>query len=141
MTDKEMIEEMASCMCSSYKSEKGCKTCPTNWCYAEECATMAFCNNYRKIPEGSVVLSKEEYGEYVELRNSEVGELVKENRELGKQCLDWMKLYHKQLTKTEQTRKETAKEILQELYCFPHEYHEKKILELAKQYEIEVEEL
>lgn len=61
------------------------------------------------FPKDSVVLTREEYVEYVELRNSEVAELVKENKVLGKQCLDWMKLYHKQLTKTKQARKETAK--------------------------------
>ena len=60
MKDKEMIEEMAKCMCSSYESQKGCKTCPTNWCYADECATMAYYNNYRKIDKDSVVLSKPE---------------------------------------------------------------------------------
>ena len=61
--------------------------------------------------DGKVVLSREEYAE---LRNSEeVGELVKENRVLGKQCLDWMKLYHKQLTKTKQSSKETAEKILE----------------------------
>lgn len=68
-----------------------------------------------KPPEGSVVLTKDEWAEYVELRNSEVGELVKENRELGKQCLDWMKLYHKQLTKTDEARKETAKEFAEKM--------------------------
>lgn len=57
--DNKQIEEMAKCMCSSYESEKGCKTCPTIWCYAQECATRAFCNGYRKIPEGSIVVDKE----------------------------------------------------------------------------------
>ena len=56
---EKQIEEMASVMCSSYKSKKGCKTCPTNWCYAEECATMAYCNGYRNVKD-KVLLSKEE---------------------------------------------------------------------------------
>ena len=64
------------------------------------------------FPEGSVVLSREEYAEHIELRNSKVGELVKENRKLGEQCLDWMKLYHKQLTKTNEESKKTAEKIL-----------------------------
>lgn len=37
-------------------------------------------------------------------------------------------------------RNETAKEILNNLYCYPHEYHEKRILELAKKYGVEVDE-
>lgn len=104
MNDKEMLEilkEIAEC------NKDSCKDCKTICTYYS-----AITSFYEKVlPEGSVVLSKEEYEEYVELRNSEVGELVKENRVLGKQCLDWMKLYHKQLTKTNEARKETAAEI------------------------------
>lgn len=37
------------------------------------------------------------------------------------------------------SRKKTAKEILQNLYNYPHEYHEKRIIELAKHYNVEVE--
>lgn len=39
-----------------------------------------------------------------------------------------------------QKKKETAREILQDLYNYPHEYHEKRIIELAKEYGVEVEE-
>lgn len=39
----------------------------------------------------------------------------------------------------EQAVKDTAKEILQELYEYPHEYHERKILEIAKRKGVEVE--
>ena len=67
--------------------------------------------HYQIVDKDRVVLSREEYSEYVELRNSEVGELVKENRELGKQCLNWLNLYHKQLTKTNKARKETVEKI------------------------------
>lgn len=38
-----------------------------------------------------------------------------------------------------QAVKDTAKEILQELYETPHEYHEKKIFEIAKRKGVEVE--
>lgn len=111
MNEKDkMIEEMA----------KDLKEClPNDWYWQKSVdsdtylvAKHFYNAGYRKIPKGSVVLSKEEYFEYVELRNSEVGELVKENRKLGKHCLDWMKLYHKQLTKTNEARKEMAEEIL-----------------------------
>ena len=61
MTDEKLIEEMAKCMCSSYESGKGCNTCPTIWCYADECATRAFCNGYRKLPKNAVVLTRKEY--------------------------------------------------------------------------------
>lgn len=61
MIDEKMIKEMAKCMCSSYESGKGCNTCPTNWCYADECATNAFCNGYRKLPKNAIVLEKDEY--------------------------------------------------------------------------------
>jgi hypothetical protein len=44
----EKIEEMAKCICPSYERKMDCETCPTEWCYAKECATMAFCNGYRK---------------------------------------------------------------------------------------------
>lgn len=40
----------------------------------------------------------------------------------------------------ERARQETARKILQELYSTPHEYHEKKIVDLAKAYGIELED-
>lgn len=39
----------------------------------------------------------------------------------------------------ERARQETAREILQELYSTPHEYHENKIVDLAKKHGIELE--
>ena len=39
----------------------------------------------------------------------------------------------------ERARQETARKILQELYSTPHEYHEKKIVDLAKSFGIELE--
>lgn len=113
MTDKKQIEEMAKCMCSSYESNKGCNTCPTNWCYADECATMAFCNGYRKIPENAVVLSKEMY---------ELYEHHKNNYEVGKR----------------DGSKERTREILKYLMQFEG-YADVAGEELAKQYGVEVE--
>ncbi len=153
MTDEKQIEEMAKCMCSSYESEKGCKTCPTNWCYADECATMAFCNGYRKLPEGAVVLSREEYER-----------IIKENEKLQN--------YNDKLSqgiyygngeqfcsKLIQSRKETAREIFdkikEKIAYLKRRYHEdcvdglgdeeynglseKDLDEIAKQYGVEVE--
>ena len=42
--------------------------------------------------------------------------------------------------RTDEVSKETAKEILDNLYRYPHEYHEKRILELAKKFDVEVDE-
>ena len=95
--EHEQIEEMARCMCSSYETEKGCKTCPTNWCYADECATMAFCNGYRKIPEGAVILTREEYKEQLEPFRQRIITLTKEVTRLTQELID--------------KRKETAREI------------------------------
>ena len=165
-----MIEEMASCMCSSYKSEKGCKTCPTNWCYAEECATMAFCNNYRKIPEGSVVLQQKDLTKLqnaitqscnskfdvdvvnyltntVEALENKLKE-VEEQRD--RQAYIAEELIQEKHRWTEQARKETAKEILQALLDFVncekinqgHSFEKIKetLIKVAKAYEVEVEE-
>lgn len=63
---------------------------------------------YRKIPEGAVVLTREEYDR---LTNSEIGELVKENEELGKSNVEWSELYRRLKIKYQQVRKETAEKI------------------------------
>ena len=143
---EEILKEENDRVCSSI-DKNFCVNRTCKQCLIERVAERLSAKYQPKLPEGSVVLSKEEYAEYVELRNSEVGKLVKENRELGKHCLDWMKLYHKQLTKTEQSRKETAKEILQELYeesisniSETVDLTTFQIKQKAKQFGVEVEE-
>ena len=156
MNKKEMIEEMAN-LCCWFQNRKCIANpgiddvCDMSCEYGQACEAL-MSKGYRNCKD-KVVLSKKEYGEYVELRNSEVGELVKENRELGKQCLDWMKLYHKQLAKTDEARKETAEkyfnaviEMLKEVKQFETIdikdlvfLHEKN-KEYAKQFGVEVEE-
>lgn len=113
MDKQKEIEEMADILCESKEHN----------CNGEDCkclkqATDLFNKGVRIIDKDSVVLSMEEYNEYVELRNSEIAELVKENRELGKQCLSWMKLYHKQLTKTKEASKEMAEKIYKDIRLF-----------------------
>lgn len=154
MNNKKQIEEMAKCMCSSYESEKGCKTCPINWCYAQECATMAFCNGYRKIPKDSVVLSREEYEK---LKNESIDKLFaddtffKEEFKANEEYLrkkanrDYIKLVKKQASK------ETAEYILKEFanikvngssirdYIVAVKVVD-KIDKLAEQYGVEIEE-
>lgn len=93
--------------------------------------------NYQpKLPEDSVVLSREER----QARDYECYNLGYEvaHKEMLKDCIESNKKA-KQIG-YEKGSKETAKEILQLLYSYPHEYHEKKIIEIAKQYGVEVEE-
>ena len=46
--EKRIVDEMAKVICTSYAEKKDCETCHTPWCYAEECATLLYCENYRK---------------------------------------------------------------------------------------------
>ena len=130
MIDKEkQIEEIAIVEIASdihtallnCNNNYNCRSCefrndtPMSFCKAEYIAKAIVEKYQPKIDKDSVVITREEYAEYVELRNSEVAELVKENKALGKQCLDWMKLYHKQLTKTKETSKETANKLISKI--------------------------
>ena len=72
---------------------------------------------YRKLPDGATVLLVGKYNQALDEKTIEY--FIKHN---------------------EQIRKETAREILQTLYNYPHEWHEMKIKELAKQFGVEVEE-
>ena len=93
----------------------------------------------------------EENEAYKEVKHIDIiNELSKENAELQKQVdereneIDRLeKVVHDQAEQywdcKEQAVKDTAKEILQELYEYPHEYHERKILEIAKRKGVEVE--
>ena len=73
-------------------------------------ANRLYEQGYCKIDEGSVVITKAEYNWLV---SSDKEEIVKENEELGNQCLEWMELYHKQVTKTYQARTQAVKEVLE----------------------------
>ena len=53
---EQLIHELKIAMCSY----ENCEDCPTSWCYAEECATMAICKGYRKVDKDSIVINKEE---------------------------------------------------------------------------------
>ena len=46
------IDEMAQVICKSYAEKRDCETCPTEWCYAAEYATLLYCAGYRKQSEG-----------------------------------------------------------------------------------------
>lgn len=92
-------------------------------------ANFLYDNNYRKIPENAVVLTKEKYDHLIDIIN--LGWLPEPR--------DWA--FRVELVK-EQARKETAKEILQDLLnccalygCATNSY----ILEQAEKYGVEVE--
>ena len=76
MNDK-MIEEMAKVIIQASCKGRECETCAfTQIVEVEDAPETCFClkalynAGYRKIPEGSVVLSKEEYSEYLILQNN-----------------------------------------------------------------------
>lgn len=140
MTEKEMIEEMAKIMCGNDCEECAKETAEWRGCSlakakAEEClikkeAKLLYEKGYRKIPEGLVVLSKEEWAR---LRNLEINyddvyeayikydienkQLKKELQELeeqrDRQAYIAEELVQEKHRWTEQARKETAKEIIE----------------------------
>lgn len=122
MTDKEkQIEEMARAICPNSK-EWSCKAC--NWgakpnCDAYKNAEKMYNTGYRKIPDGSVVLSIEE-----------VDEFRKDSAEV--------KFLKNKII--EQTRKETAREILEKLGKAQNEDERyKEWADLIDRYGVEVE--
>ena len=123
--------------------------------YFLESAEALFNAGYRKIPEGSVVLSAEEYSDYLTLQSNYAN--AKERCE--KLQADNERLYRNIGKFKESVRKKTAKEILsdaeKELHKVAMEYanaghktyfavceniHHKVISPLAKQFGVEVEE-
>lgn len=130
MTDK-MIEEIATDMnfaCVELSREQRL-----------EIARVLTNLDYRKIPEGSAVLSREDY----EILINQNKGLKEENHTLRLENNDLE-------AQVEQARKETAKEILQSLLDFVncekinqgHSFEKIKetLIKVAKTYEVEVEE-
>ncbi len=145
MTEKQQIEEMAK---KIYKSAKICDCRLCQDCeyhkkgkvgkYSCQCIAIAeelINQGYRKIDEGAVVLTKEEY----ESLKNESADIAKDYQEMAK-------FYDEKCEELDQARKETAKEILQELYdaCKDDTYGQvvvdfSALESLAKQYGVEVE--
>lgn len=173
MTEKEMIEEMARDILEIdvYHDDK-CKGCTRYICNDscdDDCFTKLFAKyfynlHYRKIPEGSVVLSKEEYERLKGCENtikrfSKISptEAEIENKVLKEEIAiilaqkrNIWKLYKEEVAKNNQERKETAKEIFKafenrlSLY-YPHgqilyDVFQAVFETLAKQFGVEVEE-
>lgn len=121
---EELIYELKIAMCS-YES---CEECPTSWCYAEECATMAICKGYRKLPEDSVIISKDRFEALETIEKYHIKSCRKDSVVLSRE--EYQKLLKdktitvsidEQLQKEyayelKQERKETAEKILNDLY-------------------------
>lgn len=132
MTDKEMIEEMARVI-----FERGVALDGIDFVFGlngsdhfERIATAIYNAGYRKIPEDSVVMTREYYNEMVDD--------VKVSKEKLAHIIDSTKA---------KTRKETAREILKDLVGHTMEddgwswtVNKEDIQWLAEKYDVEVEE-
>ena len=97
MTKKQQIEEIAKAICFNK-----CKFCEN--CYFLKLAEIVYNTGYRKIDEGSVVLTKEEY----ETLKNEGAEIAKDYQEMAR-------FYDEKCEELDQARQETAREILDKL--------------------------
>lgn len=135
MTKQEQIEEMANYYCEYCKKQTGEKFCEhidDKSCNIFFEAELFYNAGYRKIPEDSVVLSREEYKRLLD--NAIRVDMEYLDHELAK------------------TRKETAKEILSDLLDLHNSVQdinqktdfycsiEQLIAEIEIKYDIEVEE-
>lgn len=113
MDKQKEIEEMAHNLCLK---ELYCEDCERDGvCLAYSTATIIYNAGYRKIPEGAVVLTREEYGAISLERATDMLASIQA-----------------------QARKETAKEILSLLYtAIPKT---QIVVEIKKRYGVEVEE-
>lgn len=120
MTEKEMIEDIAKklkryCIRAKCRAES-CRKCRARWFIR---------NGYRKIPEGAVVLTKDEWEKYQITQR------------------DWNAIYYDGI---DQARKETAREIADKVkMAFYYEFDElipsimaDKIDKIAEEFGVEV---
>lgn len=114
--DKQMIEEMARHLCLSWKNMyDSCEQCTEKLCctYLEVAEELTKAG-YRKIPEGLVVLTREELDKkYVSISMYELAKAFHNEKcaEFEKLCYD----YNKLKTEQEQARKETAENFAERL--------------------------
>ncbi len=156
MNEKEKIKEMASDLTKMVIQDYG-------GVYFLETAKALYNLGYRKIPEGSVVLDRQEHQKYCAYKiiEPQIKGCLDRERKLEKQIAELEEQRDKQAyiaeeliqekhRWTEQARKETAKEIFKEIMKTPYynEYAERqgylirleKFNEIAKQFGVEVEE-
>lgn len=138
MDDKKQIEEMAKDLCSEYHEDCICCCGSSHTCTVCEDCERLYNAGYRKIPEGAVVLTREEYEE-------------RENK-INEQCQTRAVKVYTDFLKVERdkARKETAREILYKVKetliinneenteFFDYNYTLETIDEIAKQYGVEV---
>lgn len=166
MTKQEQIEEMTKERNEIKDIMKLLDKCVSlNPMYKSEVASVLYENNYRKLPEDSVVLSREEYEMLKSLYDTQKGaimtssigdlpltveglrkavdEIARLNRvetelqELNAKYYNEAKDLRREL---KQTRKDTAKAILNVLYFNLQNSVMGRIQEIAKNYGVEVEE-
>lgn len=166
MTKQEQIEKMTKERNEIKDIMKLLDKCVSlNPMYKSEVASVLYGNNYRKLPEDSVVLSREEYEMLKSLYDTQKGaimtssigdlpltveglrkavdEITRLNRvetelqELNAKYYNEAKDLRREL---KQTRKETAKAILNVLYFNLQNSVMGRIQEIAKNYGVEVEE-
>lgn len=77
MTDKEMIEELARIICKETSNRGLCEKCDfkkheqfgyTYQCSKFDTAEAIYNADYRKIPKGAVVLTKEEFELFTDIK-------------------------------------------------------------------------
>ena len=127
MNKQQQIEEMAKFM--HYKTYgKDCENvkCELCWCPSENDAEALYNAGYRKLPEDSVVLSKEEY---------EILKIKEKEKHWLETCMSVWK------NAKIDGSKETAEKFLQLAYdrCLEKSFI-KKVEELAKQFGVEIKE-
>ena len=131
MKDKEkQIEEMAKVIIQTSCNGKECENC--SWIRSVEeateccvCLKALYCAGYRKIPEGAVVLSREEY-EKLKTIEKNYEDMAKGYYPIAQIC-DELK---------RQASKETAEKILERgKYCMPSGLREWIVM----QYGVEVD--
>ena len=142
MDKQKQIEEMAKIMCT--KTYARCSNCscevPTA-CNIYKYAVKLFYANYRKIPEGSVVLTEEEFNEF--------------RQTIITQSQEYTKLCNEMNDKIIKARKQAVKEVLEKISNTPIKLSygldaktvnimtatlKDKIDEIAKEFGVEVEE-
>ena len=142
MNKKEMIEEMKQDLIKIRTNLRGCYLPQCLGAYENAMAQDLIDLNYRKIPEGSIVLSAKDIETTCKHCRSKYYKIIEELEEQrDRQAYIAEDLIQEKHRWTEQARKETAKEIYLEMIGEFEPYIATEIAkEIAKKYGVEVEE-
>ena len=132
MTKKEQVKQMAKERSEIKDIMKLLDKCVSlkPACIAEV-ATVIYDNNYRKIPEDSVVLSREEYEKGIIERESmrnQIAELFNDREQASKETAE--KVFKMLISKLESNQFLSGKRIIMEV----------DVENLAKQFDVEIKE-